>query len=417
MLDNITGSDNRVMREHLYRFPWSKTDNCGGWVEVTDECDMTCDGCYRRRLAGHRPLKDVKKDIRMCHEITHCDAMALAGGEPLIYPDIVEVVEYIASRNIKPVILTNGEALTHGFAFDLKKAGLAKFHFHIDSGQKRQEWTGKNEVELNTLRQKYADLVWGIGGLLCGFNITVYRSTLQYLPEIVAWCRKNMHKVQHISFIAFRAIPLNDTVKLLAGGKPIDLQSLYDVTYDEEEITITSEDMFWRIKKYFPDLNPCAYLGGTTSPETYKYLVTVLVGSKKNVYGVLGPKTVELVQIFYHLFKRRYCSFLRNPKAGKKLFLLSPFDREVRHSFANFLRLCARNPLRAFEGLYTQTLHLQQPNEIYNGDINLCDGCANMMVHNDRLIHSCTLDEYRLFGKPLKAVEIKSRENTPHTGR
>ena len=408
---NIDASDNRIMREHLYRFPWSKTDNCGGWVEVTDECDLTCDGCYRSRLAGHRPLEEIKKDISMCHEITRCDAMAIAGGEPLIYPHIVEVVEHIASRNIKPVILTNGQTLTRQFATDLKNAGLAKFHFHIDSGQKRQGWTGKNEVELNRLRQKYADLVWDIGGLQCGYNITVYRSTLKYLPEIVGWCRQNMHKVQHISLIAFRAIPLNDTLKLFARGKPVDLHSLYDGTYDGEEITITSEEMFWLLRKHFPDLRPCAYLGGTTSPETYKYLVAVLVGSKKGVYGVLGPKTVELVQIFFHLFKRRYCAFLRNPKAGKKLFLLSPFDREVRRTFANFGRLSLRNPLRFFENLYTQTLHFQQPHEIYDGDINLCDGCANMMIHNDRLINSCKLDEYRLFGEPVKAVKMKGRED------
>jgi hypothetical protein len=24
-----------ITREKLYRFPWSKTDNSGGWVEVT----------------------------------------------------------------------------------------------------------------------------------------------------------------------------------------------------------------------------------------------------------------------------------------------------------------------------------------------------------------------------------------------
>lgn len=31
-------------REKLLRFPWSMTDNPGGWVEVTDECDISCPG-------------------------------------------------------------------------------------------------------------------------------------------------------------------------------------------------------------------------------------------------------------------------------------------------------------------------------------------------------------------------------------
>ena len=49
--------------ESLYRFPWSKTDNPGAWIEVTDECDLDCPGCYRHRLEGHRPLDELKQDV------------------------------------------------------------------------------------------------------------------------------------------------------------------------------------------------------------------------------------------------------------------------------------------------------------------------------------------------------------------
>jgi len=403
----------RIDRKQLYRFPWSQTDNCGGWVEVTDECDLTCKGCYRNRLTGHRPLEEVRRDIVECQQITNCDAMAIAGGEPLVYPHIVEVVDFISRRKMKPVILTNGEKLTRDFASELKKAGLAKFHFHVDSGQERPSWTGKDEVELNNLRQHFADLVWDLRGMQCGYNVTVYRSTLKYVPAIVEWCRTNVHKVQHISLIAFRAVPLTDAIRIMIGDKFIDLSNLYNVSDNVEDITITSEEMFGILQKNFSDLRPCAYLGGTTSPETYKYLVTVHVGSKKGIYGVLGPKTVELVQAFYHFIFRRYCSFLKSPKAGKKLFLLSFFDREVRRAFSHYLRESLKDPLRVFESIYAQSIHLQQPNEIYHGDVNLCDGCANMMAYQGRLINSCRLDEYRMFGKPVTVISVKDSLKAP----
>ena len=391
----------RIERKKLYRFPWSKTDNCGGWVEVTDECDLTCEGCYRNRLSGHRPLEEVKEDIVSCQSVTNCDAMAIAGGEPLIYPHIVEVVDFISKRKMKPVLLTNGEKLTKALASELKKAGLAKFHFHVDSGQKRNGWTGKNEKELNALRQHYADMIWDIGGVQCGFNVTVYRSTLRFLPDIVRWCSENIHKVQHISLIAFRAIPLKDEIRIMAGREHIDPSQLHNVTDRLEEINITSEEMFATVEAMFPALRPCAYLGGTAAPETYKYLVAVNVGSRGKTYGALGAKTVELVQVFYHFFLRRYCSFLRNPKAGKKLFILSLWDGELRRTFGHFLKSMFRNPLILFEKIYTQTIHFQQPNEILNGQVNLCDGCANMMAYKGRLINSCRLDEYRMFGQPV----------------
>jgi len=400
----------RIDRERLYRFPWSKTDNPGAWVEVTDQCDISCPGCYRHGLEGHRPLEEVKEDILLCQRLTNCDGMAIAGGEPLLYPHIIEVVDFISRHKMKPVLLTNGEKLTWEFASELKKAGLAKFHFHVDSCQERPGWTGKNEAEMNKLRQHFADLVWELGRVQCGYNVTVYRSTLGYLPEIVEWCRANIHKVQHISLIAFRAIPLTDNIEYMVNGRKIDLSHLQNSSTSLEEISISTDEMFRILEENFQGCSPCAYLSGTTAPETYKYLIIVNVGSQKKIYGVLGAKTIEMVQVFYHLFKGRYCSFLRNPKAGKKLFLLSIFDREVRRAFLNFSKSFVKNPIRIFSTIYTQSIHLQQPNEIYQGKVNLCDGCANMMVHKGKLINSCRLDEYRMFGGLVTPVSREKLE-------
>ena len=385
-------------RNELYRFPWSKTDNPGSWVEVTDDCDLTCEGCYRHRLQGHRPLEAVKEDILANQRMTRCDSMAIAGGEPLIYPQIIEVVDFMARRGIKPVILTNGEKLTPDLATALKKAGLAKFHFHVDSGQERPAWKGKNEVDINGLRQHFADLVWELGGVQCGFNVTVYRQTLPYLPGIVEWCRANIHKVQHISLIALRLIPIRDDTDYWVNGRKLDISSYQTRRPSPEEISITTEEMFGLLQEHFPDFRACAYLSGTSAPHTHKYLITTYVGSRRKIYGVLGAKSMEAVQIFYHLAKNRYCAFIKNPAAGKKIFALSVFDREIRRAFGNFVRSSLRNPPRLLDRIYVQSIHLQQPNEIIDGQVNLCDGCANMMHYRGRMIHSCRLDEYRMFG-------------------
>lgn len=33
------------------------TDNPGGWIEVTDHCNLHCPGCYRKRTEGRRARK------------------------------------------------------------------------------------------------------------------------------------------------------------------------------------------------------------------------------------------------------------------------------------------------------------------------------------------------------------------------
>ncbi len=394
-----------ISRERLYKFPWSKTDNPGGWVEVTDECNLFCPGCYRHRLEGHRPLEDVKDDILTCRRLTNCDRIGIAGGEPLMYPHIREVVEFVSRNNMKPMLLTNGELLTREMASDLKKAGLCKFHIHVDSGQQRPGWSGKTEAEMNELRQHFADLLWDLRGVQCGYNITIFPSTVKYVSDIVDWARANLHKVSLISLVAFRAVPITDEYEYRAGGRIIDPGRFQHSVSDVDKINVTTNEMFDILSRHYTEFQPCAYLNGTSAPDSYKFLATVQIGSKGGVFGFMGAKTIELTQMFYHLLKGRYFVFLRNPKIGRKLFLLSPIDKEVRKTFSRYLRACLKNPGSFFGGLYAQTISLQQPNEIIEGEANLCDGCMNMMPYKGRMIHSCRLDEHRMFGgyvMPLK---------------
>jgi organic radical activating enzyme len=385
-------------RRKLYRFPWSRTDNCGGWVEVTDRCNLACPGCYRHRLQGHRPLNLVERDIVRCHQLTRCDAMAIAGGEPLIYPDLPAVVRFMARRGIKPVVLTGGEGLTLEQARELKRAGVAKFHFHVDANQRRPGWEDRSETEMNQLRQHYADLVHELGGVQCGYNVTVTRRSLRDLPSVVAWCRRNYDRVQHVSLIAFRSIPLGAGLEYQVLGKRVDLAGNQYSTTHADEISITTEEMLATLAASDCALVPSAYLNGSSDTTTYKYLIAVSVGSRSGAWGHLGYRTMELVQAAYHLARGRYCAFLRNPVAGHKVFALALVDAEVRRTLRSYLRAVAHDPRRLFERLYVQTVHLQQPNEVLNGAVNLCDDCANAMVYEDRLIPSCRWDEFRLYG-------------------
>ena len=397
-------------RRSLYKFPWSRTDNPGGWIEVTDECNLKCPGCYRHRIEGHRPLDEIKTDILAFRKLVNCDRIAIAGGEPLSYPDIVEVVGFVRRLGLKPMLLSNGVNLTWELARDLKKAGLVLIYFHADSGQQRPGWENKTEAEMNGLRQHYADFMAELGGVQCGYNITVTRSTLRYLPDVVEWARANISKVQHLSLIAFRALPRTSQVVYSVNGRELDPRTVPNSTDRLEEISITAEEIYDLLERRFPDSRACAYLGGTTKPNSYKFLIVLNVSSRSQVYGTLGARTSELVQVFHHLLKGRYCAFY--PRAGRRVFLLSLFDPEVKRALGSFLRASVRNPARLFERIHVQCINIQQPFEVIDGQVNLCDGCLNMMLFKGKLINSCRLDEHRMLGGPL-ATWLNTRAPDP----
>ena len=130
-------------KRDLYRLPWSMNDNPIAWLEVTDICNIKCEGCYRQTMTGHKSLAQLKEEVDFFCKWRNPDNFSIAGGEPLIHPEIVELVAYIASKGVKPVILTNAYALNPEILRKLKKAGLAGFTIHIDSHQARPNWKNK----------------------------------------------------------------------------------------------------------------------------------------------------------------------------------------------------------------------------------------------------------------------------------
>jgi pyruvate-formate lyase-activating enzyme len=388
-------------RQHLYRFPWSMTDNPGGWVDVTDSCNLSCSHCFRHRLEGHRPLNDVLSDITTCQAIRNCDDMKISGGEPLTYPHLIEVVSFIARNGMKPFLMTNGLGLDLSLVRELARAGLARFNFHIDSSQDRPGWEDRNEVQLNELRQYYADMVASVKGIGCGFNVTVSRGNLESVPDVIAWATQNIKTVHHMTLIALRGIALTDDVVFFTKGKRLPSDAIPNRIKDLEEITLTAEEILEKVRERLPAVSPCGYLNGIAFPETNKYLVSVAVGSPHHLFGSIGARTLEIIQIVSHLALGRYVSITKKTKVGHKIFLFAALDPDVRKAFVRLMRILFVRPLHIFDRIYIQPIAIEQPLELIEGELNVCDDCINMMIYRGRLIPSCRIEEYRAFGGPL----------------
>src|SRR3989304_5806366 len=220
--------ENQLNHRTLYRLPWSLPDNAISWLEPTSLCNLACDGCYREdEKDSHKSFEDVKRELDVFQKYRNTDCISIAGGDPLLYPDIVKLVKEIKSRSLKPIINTNGKALTNELLRDLKKAGVYGFTFHVDSKQGRGgQWKDKNEIELNKLRFHYAKMLADAGNISCSFNSTVYEDTLQYVPEMIDWAAKNIDIVQTMVFIAFRHVVPQMKYDWFAGGQKIDWQNL-----------------------------------------------------------------------------------------------------------------------------------------------------------------------------------------------
>jgi len=398
-------------KRNCYRLPWSMNDNPIAWIEITDICNMQCEGCYRQHMTGHKPLEQLKEEVLFFKQWRNPDNFSIAGGEPLIYPHIVELVAFIADQRIKPVILTNGLALTPGLLRELKKAGLAGFTMHIDSHQNRPHWKDKSERDHNELRRQYADMVAAEGGMYMVFNSTVYPATFHAIPDVIRWGQANIEKVRGLVFITYRAANLSGSVATDKNDHQVDMSKLSYTRESFDEHFVASPEIYQLIKDHFPEYEASCYLGGSIRHDSFKWLIGAMLGSKHKMYGSMGKRTMELAQIAHHLWAGRYLAYLSTAKIGSKVFLLSPWDKTLRQACKNRVKDVLRHPARLFGGIYIQSIGIiQAPDLMPDGRADMCDSCPDITVYGGKFVNSCRLDEYRLFGGLVSILQKDSKK-------
>jgi hypothetical protein len=382
----------------LYRLPWSLPDNAIAWLEPTAQCNLACEGCYRANVTAHKGLDEIADEFAVFARYRTVDGLSIAGGDPLCHPQIVDIVRMAAEQGWKPILNTNGLALNEELLRDLKRAGLMGLTFHIDSKQGRPHWKGKTEQEHNTLRLHYAEVVARVGGLSCAFNSTVFDDTLDAVPDLVDWAQQHIDIVHVMVFICYRAAVLEGEYDYFVGGQQLDMSPLaYAYPVPERRIDISAPEVVAKIRQRIPDFQPCAYLNGTERPDSFKWLLTTRIGTKKRIHGYLGPKAAELSQVLHHLRTGRYLAYASPSvlRRGRSMLWLWPFDRGLRRACGQALR----DPAALLHRLHMQSIMVIQPIDILpDGRQNMCDGCPDMTVWNGRLAWSCRLEECLHFG-------------------
>jgi len=409
----------------LYRLPWTLPDNGISWLEPTARCNLNCYGCYRKNIKdSHKSMEQVKHELDVFQSLRKTDCISIAGGEPLLYPNIVELVADIKSRGLKPIINSNGIALTKELLYDLKKAGVFGFTFHIDSKQGRgrgPQWEGKSELELNELRLHYAEMLAAEGGIACSFNSTVYGDTMQYVPELAEWAQKHIDIVHTMVFILFRYVTPDLPYDFYAGDKKIVFDDIHYHSDKEEVTNLMAPQIVAEIRKKEPNFSPAAFLNGTHKADDFKWLLTELIGTKDKIFGYLNSKFIEMVMEVYHYKYDRYLSYA-SPKTlslGRATMMnLWLLNKSVRSALKKYLGYLVANPFRIFKKVYMQSIIIIQPVDFMpNGDQSMCDGCPDITVWKDKngkdqLVWSCRLEEPMQYGEFLHTIPKRKSDHS-----
>ncbi len=103
---------------------------------VTRECNMKCSHCYinatEKKLENELTTKEAKNLMDQIYQVS-APLLILSGGEPLLRPDIFELIKYGARKGLKMGLGSNGSLIDEAVAQKLKEAGIATVSISLDS--------------------------------------------------------------------------------------------------------------------------------------------------------------------------------------------------------------------------------------------------------------------------------------------
>lgn len=99
---------------------------------VTRRCNLSCGYCSEYdNFSEPVPLEDLKRRIDALHRLGSAN-ITLLGGEPLMHPDISELVSYCA-RKSNVSMVTNGFLLRNSVIEEMNAAGLNNLTVSVDT--------------------------------------------------------------------------------------------------------------------------------------------------------------------------------------------------------------------------------------------------------------------------------------------
>ena len=115
-------------------------------MSITSYCNLKCSGCYAEATGTTRLNKNLKIDqwkkiIREASELG-VFGFVIAGGEPFLYPELLEICKVFKNRFF--IILTNGTLLEKKDYKKLKKLGNIAILISIEGDR---ELTNKRRGE------------------------------------------------------------------------------------------------------------------------------------------------------------------------------------------------------------------------------------------------------------------------------
>ncbi len=155
--------------------------------EVTSACNLRCIHCH---ASSSKPAPDelttdeAKRVIDGLAGIDEFRMLVYTGGEPLVRPDLIELLHHSKKAGLANVIATNGTLITEEVAFKLREAGVVGVAISLDSSQREvHNYIRRNDRAFDLALRGIHSVKKA--GILLQINVTAMDYNFSTLDELI----------------------------------------------------------------------------------------------------------------------------------------------------------------------------------------------------------------------------------------
>jgi radical SAM protein with 4Fe4S-binding SPASM domain len=173
--------------------------------EITNRCNLNCIHCYASSVESPQNEITTLEGKRLLDQIASMAEfrmIVVTGGEPLLRPDIFELMEYAGRLGFRIIFSTNGTLLTQQIARDLVKSGVVNFSISLDGS------TQQSHEKIRRIPGCFDKTIEGLyaasaTGICVQINFTAMKQNLSELPLVIDLAES----LKVDLFMVFQSIP------------------------------------------------------------------------------------------------------------------------------------------------------------------------------------------------------------------
>ena len=206
-------------------------------IEITDRCPLNCPQCYTHINDGNdMPYALIEKHILDAQD-HGVKIIALSGGEPLVYPDLIKVIKKIKTLGMACVMSTSGYHIDHVMISKLEETGIDQVYLSLNGSCAEIHHKSRDKFQ-ETLD---ALALLSTSSLPYAINWVARKDNIKDFPKMIHLVRA--YGVKHIAILSHK--PERNHA---FGEYPeiLDLIELSKIAKRENELFISFESCFTR---------------------------------------------------------------------------------------------------------------------------------------------------------------------------